>query len=193
MQKSQHQIADTRDSISTADAGVSIPDSGCKGLYKTDSRCKTLHIRQRIQEPLYQTADVRDYITQWMQESLYQTVDARDSIYHTAYAGDPISNRRCTSLYIRQRMQESLYQTMDARDFIRQDATYCIRQDAGVSISDSGCKILHVYQTADARDSISDSGCKRHSIRQPMQETISDSRCRSLYTRQRMQETIYQK
>ena len=97
----------------------------------------TLHIRQRIQETLYQTADVRDYITQWMQESLFRTADARDSIYHTAYAGDPISNRRCTSLYIRQRMQESLYQTMDVRDYNKQDARYCIRQDAGVSISDS--------------------------------------------------------
>ena len=126
----------------TADAGVSISESGCKGLYITDSGCKTLHIRQPIQETLYQTADVKDYITQRMQEFLYQTVDARDSIpvYHTAYARDPISNRRCTSLYIRQRMQESLYQTMDARDYIRQDARYCIGQDAGVSISDSGCK-----------------------------------------------------
>ena len=96
------------------DAGVSISESGCRSLY----------IRQQMQECLYQTAG----------------------------AIDSISDSGCRRLYIRQRMQESLYQTANARDIIRQDARYHIRQDAGVSISDSGCKKL--YQTADASDSL---------------------------------------
>ena len=56
--------------------------------------CCSVYIRQRMQEPLYQTVDARDYIRQRMHESLYQTADARD--------------------YFRQRMQETLYQTADA-------------------------------------------------------------------------------
>ena len=44
----------------TADAGVSLQDSGCKRL----------SIRQRIQETLYQTADA----------GVYQTADAGGSI-----------------------------------------------------------------------------------------------------------------
>ena len=57
------------------------------------------------------------------------------------------------------------------------------------TISDSGCKRLD--QTTDAGVSISDSGCRSLYIRQWMQETlyqtadagvsISDSGCRSLY------------
>ena len=85
------------------------------------------------------------------------------------------------TLYIIQRMRETLYQTDDARVYIS-DRMHILYQP--------GCRRLHVYQTADARDSKSDSGCKRHYIRQRMQETISDSECRSLYIRQRMQETI---
>ena len=67
--------------------------------------------------------------------------------------------------YIRQWMQETLYQTADA----------------GVSISDSGCRSLDIrqrmqetlYQTVDARDSISDSGCRSLYIRQPMHAGVS--------------------
>ena len=54
------------------DAGYSISDSGCRS-HLSDSGCKRLYIRQRIQESRYQTADARDYIRQLMQESLYQT------------------------------------------------------------------------------------------------------------------------
>ena len=54
----------------TTDEGDSISDSGCRSLY----------IRQRVQETLYQTADARDYIRPLMQESLYKTADARVSI-----------------------------------------------------------------------------------------------------------------
>ena len=53
MKESLNQTADDGDSIQqTAEARVSISDSGCKRLY----------------------------IRQWMQESLYQTADARVSI-----------------------------------------------------------------------------------------------------------------
>ena len=46
----------------TADAGVSLSDSGCRRH----------SIRQRMQKPLYQTADAGNtLITQRMQESLY--------------------------------------------------------------------------------------------------------------------------
>ena len=54
----------------TADAEVSLSDSGC--------RC--LSIRQRMQEFLNQTADAGDSIRQRMQETLYQTADAGDSL-----------------------------------------------------------------------------------------------------------------
>ena len=44
----------------TADAGLSLSDSGCSILF----------IRQRIQETLFQTADAGDSIRQRMQETL---------------------------------------------------------------------------------------------------------------------------
>ena len=71
----------------TADAGDSISDGGCRSL----------SIRQRLQESLYQTR---------MQETLYQIADA----------GDPLSDSGCRSLSIGQRVQESLYQTAGAGD-----------------------------------------------------------------------------
>ena len=60
MQETLHQ---------TEDAGVSLSDSGCKSL----------PIRQRMQESLYQTAHAGDTIRQWMQKSLYHTADAGDT------------------------------------------------------------------------------------------------------------------
>ena len=70
---------------------------------------------------------------------------------------------------MRPRMQETLYQT----------------RDAGVSLSDIGCRILFsrqrmqesLYHTADVGDTLSDSGCKILSIRR---------QCRSLSIRQRV-------
>ena len=50
----------------TANAGVSLSDSGCRSL----------SFLQRIQEYLYQTADAGETIRQRMQKSLYQTADA---------------------------------------------------------------------------------------------------------------------
>ena len=49
----------------TADAGVSLSDSGCKSLHQTtdagvspsDRGCRSIAIRQRMQVTLYQTAD----------------------------------------------------------------------------------------------------------------------------------------
>ena len=69
----------------TADARVSLSDSGCRRL----------SIRHRIGSLS---------IRQWMQETLYQT----------AYAKDTLSDSECRRLPIRHRMQESLYQTADA-------------------------------------------------------------------------------
>ena len=64
----------------TAEAGVSLSDSGCRSL----------SIRQRMQESLYQTADAGDTLSdsgcrslsikQRMQKSLYQTADAEDTL-----------------------------------------------------------------------------------------------------------------
>ena len=55
----------------TADAEVSLSDSGCRRH----------SIRQRMQETLYQTADAEVHsIRQRMQETLYQTADAEVSL-----------------------------------------------------------------------------------------------------------------
>ena len=50
----------------TSDAGVSPSESGCKSL----------SIKQRMQETLYQTADASLSIRQRLQEYLHQTADA---------------------------------------------------------------------------------------------------------------------
>ena len=102
MQKILYQTADAGDTLSdslfirqhSADAEVSLSDSGCR----------TLSIRQRTQETLYQTADVKVSFRQRMQEPLYQTADAEVSL----------SDSGCRRHSIRQRMQESLFQTADA-------------------------------------------------------------------------------
>ena len=78
MQEILHQTADAVDTYETADAGVSPSESGCRSI----------SFRQRMQETLYQTAD----------------------------AGDTQSDRGCRRLAIKQRMQVYLYQTADAGD-----------------------------------------------------------------------------
>ena len=77
----------------TADAEVSLSDSGCRKH----------SIRQRMQRSLYQTADAGDTLSVKMQESLYQTADAGDTLSN-AGAGDTLSASGC-------RMLETLYQT----------------------------------------------------------------------------------
>ena len=85
----------------TADAGDTLPDSGCRRF----------SIRQRLQETLYQTADVAslhqtpdagDSIRQQMQVSLYQTADARASQSDSGCRS--LSESRCRRHSIRQRM-----------------------------------------------------------------------------------------
>ena len=157
MQESLYQTADVGDTLSdsrckksfhqTADVGVSLSDSGCrrhfirqrmqKSPYQTadagdtlsDSGCKSLSIRQQMKETLYQTTD--DTLSA-RRVSLYQTVVSRmQSIRQTLHG------RRRRSINIRhsisQRMQEPLYQTTDAGDTLS-------AADAGVSLSDRGCK-----------------------------------------------------
>ena len=78
----------------TAGAGDTLSDSGCRSL----------PIRQRMQEYLHLTADAEDSIRQRMQETLYQTADA----------GHSLSDIGCRSISFQERMQETLYQTADA-------------------------------------------------------------------------------
>ena len=73
----------------TADAGDTLSDSGCRSL----------SIRQRMQETLYQT-------DAGMQETIYQTADAEVSL----------SDSGCRRHSITQRMHMSLLQTADAGD-----------------------------------------------------------------------------
>ena len=49
-----------------------------------------------------------------MQETLFQRADAE--VYHTADAGDTLSDSGCRRHSNSERMQESLYQTADAGD-----------------------------------------------------------------------------
>ena len=83
------------------------------GLYPSDSRCRSISIRQRMQESLYQTAYAGDSIRQRMQETLYRTADA-GALYQTADEGVSPSDSGCRSLSIRERMQETLYLPADA-------------------------------------------------------------------------------
>ena len=106
----------------------------------SDSRCRRHSIRQRMQETLSQPAD----------------------------AGVSLLNSRCRRQFIRQRMQKSPY--ADAGDTLSDWG----RRSLG---SDSRCRSL--YETADAGVSLSDSGCKRHSIRQRMQKSLYQSGCRT--------------
>ena len=63
----------------TADAVFSLSDSGCRSI----------SIRQRMQYFLYQTADA---VRQRMQEFLNQTADAGETLFQTADAGDSQSD-----------------------------------------------------------------------------------------------------
>ena len=77
MQETLHQTADAGDSIrqrmqflyQTVDAVVST----------SDSECKSLSIRQRMQETLYQTADAEESLSDSGCRRLYQTADAGDT------------------------------------------------------------------------------------------------------------------
>ena len=61
MQESLYQTADAGKLYQTADAEVSLSDSGCRGHSNS----------QRMQ---------KHSISQWMQESFYQTADAGDTL-----------------------------------------------------------------------------------------------------------------
>ena len=66
MQESLYQTADAGDTLS-------------------DSRCRSLSIRQRLQESLNQTEDAgKNSIRQRMQKSLYLTADAGDTLSDAA-------------------------------------------------------------------------------------------------------------
>ena len=68
----------------TADAGVTLSDSGCR----------------------------RNSISERMQESIRQRT--QETLYQTAYAEVSLSDSRCRRHSIRQRMQKSLFQKADA-------------------------------------------------------------------------------
>ena len=87
MQETLYQKVYAEVSYPTADAEDTLSDSVCRYTLP-DSECKSLSIRQRMQQTLYHTAD----------------------------AGVFLSDGGCRSLPKRHRMQESLYQTADAGD-----------------------------------------------------------------------------
>ena len=68
-------------------------------------------------------------------------------------------------------MQEYLYQTADARDCIRQRMQETIRQRTQESLYQT-VNAGYLHQTADAGVSLSESGCRRLSIRQWVQESL---------------------
>ena len=67
--------------------------------FPSDSGCRRLSIRQRMQETLYQTADAGDSIRQRMQETIRQRM--QETLRQTADAGDSLSDRGCRRLSIR--------------------------------------------------------------------------------------------
>ena len=71
----------------TADAGVSISDSGCRSLNIRQLMHETLYNIQRMKKSSYQTADARLFIRQWMQETLYNRQRMQLSLYQTENAG----------------------------------------------------------------------------------------------------------
>ena len=84
----------------TADAEVSLSDSGCKSL----------SIRQRMQETVYRTPVER------LLHPLSDRVSPSTVVYQTVDAGDTLTDSGYRSLFIRQPMQQSLYQTADTVD-----------------------------------------------------------------------------
>ena len=101
----------------TADAGVSLSDSGCiRYSIRKELQESSFYIRHRMQ----------DFLLQRMQEPLHQKhlryrgcrsfsfyKRMHKSLFHTADVGFTLSNIRCRTP-IRQQMQYSLYQTADA-------------------------------------------------------------------------------
>ena len=134
-------------------------------LYKTvdaevslsDSECRTLYIRKRMQGFLYLTADAR--------------------IYQTANAGPFLGDSGCSrhSIII-----------VNAGLFLSDSYARPSLTDSGCRINfpDSGCSSFSIrqemqethYQAADAEDTLSGSGCRILSLRQRMQESLYQTR-----------------
>ena len=128
-----------RDSISDNGIYHIFQNSFCAGVSISGSGCRSLYIRQRMQETISDSGCKR-------RELKFVTIDI-------------LSDIGCKSLYIiktgcKRQMQETLYQTMDAGVSISGSGcrSLYIRQRMQETISDSGCKRL--YQTSDARVSI---------------------------------------
>ena len=73
-----------------------------------------------MQATLYQTADTRASLSDSGCRSLYIRQQVQETLYQTADAGVSISDSGCKRLYNRQQMQKTLYQTAVARDYIIQ-------------------------------------------------------------------------
>ena len=109
----------------TADAEVSLSDSGCRSF----------SIRQQTQDTLFETEDAGVSIRQRMHDIFNQTADARLFL----------SRGGCMSHSIRQQMQKSLYQTADTGLYLKkqwmQDSLHqTANPGVTVYISDSSCK-----------------------------------------------------
>ena len=151
-------------------------------LYKTvdaevslsDSECRTLSIRQRLQGSLYRISDARIYQTTNAGPFLGDNGCRRHSIIivnaglslSDSYAGPSLTDSGCwrnfpdsgcSSFSIRQEMQDSIRQRM-------QETLYQTG-DVGISPSLRQQMLYSLYWTADVRNTLSGSGCRRHSIR----------------------------
>ena len=109
--------------------------------------CRTLSIRQRMQEKFYETA-------------------VHEALYQIANVGVSISDIGCRIHSITQRMQKTLFQIADEgvplsdSGFRRHSMTQRMQDYIRQHIQETCC------QTADAGVSLSDSGYRRHSFRQ---------------------------
>ena len=85
MQKSLYQTADAGDTLSEADAEVSL----------SDIECRRHSIRQRMQETLYQPADAGVSLSDsgCRRHSVRQRM--KETLYHPADAGVSLSDSRC--------------------------------------------------------------------------------------------------
>ena len=95
--------------IPTADAGVTIYDSGCRSLYIRQWKQESLYMSTNAGVSIYDNGCRSFYIKQ---ASLYRQ-PMQESLYMTTDAGVSISDNGSRSLYILRRMQESLYMTTD--------------------------------------------------------------------------------
>ena len=133
------------------DGGVSITESGCRNLY----------IRQRVQESPLLTVDAVVFITDTWYKSLYIRVLVQESPYQMVGAGAvSILDGVGWSLDMIQRIQESLYQTVGAVFSI---------PDSGVSLLDSRYRSLYV------RPWVLNSWCRSICIRQWLQKPLYHS------------------